>query len=57
MSELLLHITKQQHSKEMPEIASLIEWALISCRDDDDWTVDKHTYPESYIRQSTLKTK
>jgi hypothetical protein len=46
MGELLLHIAKQQHSKEMPELARLIEWALISCRDDDDWTVDKHTYPE-----------
>jgi hypothetical protein len=42
--ELLLYIAKQQHSKEMPTIAQLLEWALLHCGSNDKWTIDKHNY-------------
>jgi hypothetical protein len=45
--ELLLHIAKQQHSKEMPEISQLLEWALSNCGHDDNWKVNKSLYPRS----------
>jgi hypothetical protein len=57
MSELLLYIAKQQHSKEMPEIARLFEWAIISCKDDDNWTADKHTYAEELHKAINSQNK
>jgi hypothetical protein len=48
--DLLLYIAKQQHSKEMPDIAQLLEWALSNCGNDDKWLVNKRNYPEELHR-------
>jgi hypothetical protein len=41
--ELLLYITKQQYEKGMPELAQLLEWALLNCCHSETWTADKKT--------------
>jgi hypothetical protein len=43
--ELLLYLAKQQHSKEMPAIAQVLEWALTNCGN-YNWMVDKLAYPQ-----------
>jgi ribonuclease HI len=48
--DLLLYVAKQQHDKEMPDIAKLLEWALSNCVNDDKWLVDKTHYPEELHR-------
>jgi hypothetical protein len=42
--ELLLYISKQQHSQEMPEMAQLLEWAVSNCSQQDNWKVDPELY-------------
>jgi hypothetical protein len=44
--ELLLYIAKQQHGKEMPELAQLLEWALSNCCYSESWKVNKELYPQ-----------
>jgi hypothetical protein len=44
--ELYLYIAKQQHSQEIPELAQLLEWAILNCTGTDSWTVDPQYYPQ-----------
>jgi hypothetical protein len=49
--ELLLYIAKQQHSKEMPEMAQLLEWALINCSQDKHLGIKPEHHPVA-LRQA-----
>jgi hypothetical protein len=44
--DLILYIAKQQHSKQMPAIAQLLEWSMTNCSHNEDWTVDKNLHPQ-----------
>jgi hypothetical protein len=43
--ELLLYIAKQQHGKEMPELAQLMEWAITNSNQSQTWQVNEKLHP------------
>jgi hypothetical protein len=44
--DLWLILAQQQHSKEMPELAQIMEWSLASCSDKENWYINPQHFPE-----------